>query len=759
MARQAVRTCLPRRRPRPVWAADVQRWTWAAQARLAGIALACLVAAACAPERAPKPQEYAGSESCRECHEEAHDLWRASHHALAERPFRLDVDAAAFLGKDPIRHGSFESSVVLEGSESRINTAGLDGAVRPFPVARVIGEFPLRQFLVQGDGGRFQVAALSYDPARDEWFDVFGDEDRRPHEWGFWLNRGMNWNSMCADCHNTNLRKNYDAATDAYHTELSEVGVGCEACHGPSGEHVVWQRANRDEKGDPTLFWLHVPEDVNAWVDTCGACHARRMELVETVDPTAPFLDAFLPELLDLSEVYYADSQVHDEDYEYVSFLMSRMGGSGEVTCLSCHEPHGGKPRAAGNKLCMACHRDQRGSIPPIDPAPHSHHDVAQEGGSCVGCHMPLTTYMQRHPRRDHGLTIPDPLLTKELGIPNACGRCHAEEGVDWALDVVEQWYGARMERPTRARARLVARARSPAPDAAAPLLAALPGEKNPAWRATYALLLARFAGEDETRAALARLLADTAPLVRAMAARALELPCARSRPALIGLLQDPCRAVRVQAAWTLRAEVDLAAQAGQDLLNYLRLNADQPAGVMMEATLRLDRGEVERAIELQRLAVAWEPNSEVTHQNLAIALSRAGKTHEALTHCERACELEPGDAGLWYSLGLARAETGNARGAVDALETSCRLDPGVARVWYNLGLARKNLLGDAAGGIAALETATALEPDSAAIWYALAAVLSEAGLVERAAQAAERALQADPSHRSARALRDALKR
>ena len=43
----------------------------------------------------------------------------------------------------------------------------------------------------------------------------------------------MNWNSMCAECHNTRVRKNYDAATDSYHTTMAGMGVGCEACHGP----------------------------------------------------------------------------------------------------------------------------------------------------------------------------------------------------------------------------------------------------------------------------------------------------------------------------------------------------------------------------------------------------------------------------------------------------------------------------------------------------------------------------------------------
>ena len=45
---------------------------------------------------------------------------------------------------------------------------------------------------------------------------------------------------MCAECHSTNLRKNYDAATNTYDTTWSEIDVGCEACHGPGSRHVAW---------------------------------------------------------------------------------------------------------------------------------------------------------------------------------------------------------------------------------------------------------------------------------------------------------------------------------------------------------------------------------------------------------------------------------------------------------------------------------------------------------------------------------------
>ena len=47
----------------------------------------------------------------------------------------------------------------------------------------------------------------------------------------------MNWNSFCAECHNTRLHENYDAATDSYQTTMAEMGVGCEACHGPLKAH------------------------------------------------------------------------------------------------------------------------------------------------------------------------------------------------------------------------------------------------------------------------------------------------------------------------------------------------------------------------------------------------------------------------------------------------------------------------------------------------------------------------------------------
>ncbi|MFH0943798.1 MAG: ammonia-forming cytochrome c nitrite reductase subunit c552 [Planctomycetota bacterium] len=690
-------------------------------------------------EDPPLKSGYAGSESCRSCHEEAFVLWAESHHGLAERPLDPARDRGAFPGP------------------FRIETMGLDGENRPFEVVRVIGEFPLRQYLIEGKDGRQQVADLSFDPHLTEWFNAFGDENRRPHEWGFWANRGMTWNSMCADCHNTDLRKHYDFRTDSYATTFQEMGVGCEACHGEAADHVDWQQRYEGESGDPTLSNMSPPGPPAAWVETCGGCHSLRSELKEQSDRHAPLLDSFLPEFPNLGDIFYADGQVRGENYEYAPFLMSRMHFK-NVVCFNCHEPHAAKLRLPDNELCLTCHRDvlPEGLVA-LDPAEHSHHDITQPGGQCVNCHMPLTTYMQRHPRRDHGLTIPDPLLTLETGTPNACNRCHTDQTVEWAQDAVVEWYGEKMQRRTRERALRVARARKNPQGSVEELVAALPTEEQPAWRGITATLLGGAPASRPAREALGRLLEDDSPLVRTLAAKALPYPAPETRAALRRLLDDPLRAVRITAAWTLRSEIDLSSRAGSELMDYLQLNSDQPSGALMLGSLWLERGDPRAAVRYFEKASLWEPYAAAPHQNLALALSRLGLPRDALLHCKKACELEPKDPEFWFSLGLAHAELGETEQASEALEEATRVDPNFDRAFYNLGLA-KSQAGDPSAALSALERATALRPDSADYWFALAAVARDAGQTDRAIAACEQALRVDPRHAGAGGLLRSLR-
>lgn len=695
---------------------------------------------------------YVGSASCVECHPQVEAQWRQSHHALAERLLETELDREPFENQEPVQHGSLLSRPLLEDGTMKMETVDGSGTLRAFSCRRVIGVHPLRQFLVEAPGGRLQALSLAWDPKEKEWFDVFGEEDRRPGEWGFWAGRGMNWNAMCADCHNTAFRKQYDPKEDRYQSEWLELGVGCEACHGPGADHDDWQRQNRGEKGDPFLAAMTLQEDMSRWTDVCGTCHARRGELQEDYQPGQPLLDSFLPEMPNHSAVFHPDGQILEEDYEYSSFLLSRMHAAG-VTCLACHDPHSGGLRMQGNALCLQCHQDRLSEdLGPIDPAEHSNHDPAGPGGQCIACHMPTATFMQRHPRHDHGFRVPDPWLSKEIGVPNACNSCHEDQSLDWAIEAVELWYGEKMERPSRDRALVVAGARRRSAGIVRELIQFVREEPWPAWRAVGASLLGEWVHRPEVAKTLVALLQDQAPLVRTMAARALD----GADPAFFGelraALQDSVRSVRVSAALSLRAEVDLNSTAGRELMIYLRHHGDQPTGAWLEAGLWMDRGENSRAVALLEKAVRWDPYSPALRQSLAVALDASGQSRKALQQCEKACELAPEDPALWFSLGLARGGVGDSEGALQALQKAVELDRGFARAWHNVGLAHAALQ-QPKEAIRALERACRIEPMAADSWFALATVFHDQGQLSEARSAVEQALQIAPDYPQAQAL------
>ncbi len=698
---------------------------------------------------------YAGSASCRECHERAFTNWQNSHHALAERPFGA-VDHAAFHPPRTVKHGTQTTHLGLAGGQAQITTPGLGRTSETFTAQRVIGEAPLRQFLVPAPGGRWQVNELAFDPVKQDWFNVFGDEDRRPGEWGHWTGRGMTWNQMCAGCHNTRLRKNYDPATDSYATSMAEMSVGCEACHGPMANHVAWQKPRaQPAKGDPTI----TKPDHARVMSYCGQCHARRGEITGDFTPGEHFLDHFLLTIPDETDVYFPDGQVRDENYEYTSFLGSKMFAAG-VWCMDCHEPHAAKVKAADNSLCMRCHATPLPPAPRIDEATHSFHPAGKEGSRCVDCHMPLTTYMQRHPRRDHGFTIPDPLLTKEHGVPNACNRCHKDKSIDWSIEHVEKWYGKRMDRPTRARARAFAKVRAGDTNALPELARFSREDKSGLWRASATRLIGDFAGAPLVRSAVLERTGDANPLVRAQAARALaafvNAQDSEATAAAHRLLRDERRAVRVEAAWTLHATVDTNSPAGREMFASLLLNADQPSGAAQFGGLLLDRGDAATALPWFEKAVAWDGHSAPLRDALAVCYSALGRAADAVRQLEAACQEAPRDAAYRYRLGLALSETAQLPAAVASLEQAVKLDARMSAAWYNLGLGYAQLErpDDALDALTRAET---LEPGSPRAPYARATVLARLGRTDEARRAAARALEIQREFPEARQLLRAL--
>jgi tetratricopeptide (TPR) repeat protein len=384
----------------------------------------------------------------------------------------------------------------------------------------------------------------------------------------------------------------------------------------------------------------------------------------------------------------------------------------------------------------------------------HSFHQAASTGNQCINCHMPQTTYMQRHPRHDHGFTIPDPLLTKQFGVPNACNKCHQDKDNEWSLAATEKWWGEKMNRKTRTRATLIAKARQGDQSARDGLIALLESDEMPHWKATASLVLDRWADQPPVTEALRGQLKHEHPLVRQSAAHSLE-PALQAPGVRIGmeaLLNDPARSVRVTAAWALRDSVDLNSAAGKDMQHMLQLNADQPSGQMQLGQFYFARRDVPSAIKHMETAVSWDPNSPPFHHDLAMIYNANGNTERTIQKLQDAIKLAPKEAQYHYELGLAYSETGDMTKTIDALKEAVRADAQFARAWYNLGLAL-NGQSRIPEAIEALKQGEAADPSDPGIPYARATILAQMGKKAEAISATQKALSISPEHPEARQL------
>ncbi len=684
------------------------------------------------------PNEHPPSEAvaCAECHRYEFEQWMQSHHAMANRPVDLEKDKPAFFGAP---HAADATATLAAGRP----VVRQDG--QTFSVEAVIGVTPLIQFLVPKEGGRFQALNPGFDPARQEWFDIFEGEGRQPGDWGHWTGRGMNWNSQCAFCHMTDLQKNYDIAEDAYSTAWRAQGISCSQCHGPMTRHATNPEA-------PLVAAERIsPERA---MENCASCHSRREELTGTFQPGDAYHEHYRLALPDLSEVYYADGQVREENFVYAAFQMSRMAHK-DVTCLDCHDPHTGSTiqTVDNNASCLSCHAPpgQREATLIPDPVAHSHHAEGSSGNLCVNCHMPETTYMARDPRRDHGFTLPDPVLTREAGIPNACNRCHAEESVDWAVQHFEAWYGKDTDRPTRKRALALAGARRADAAALPALLEALKIEEVAAWRASLMHGLGAFIDREEARAALRAGLEEDHVLIRSAALRALA-PLPDQLSVFDGLVNDENRLIRLDAAWNVLAhggKIDGVAR--EELQRFLDNQSDQPAGALRQMQLALmERRDNDVTFWGERM-LEWEPSpgAQIAY---AQALNTLGRREEALAVFDAACAYDPPNAEAFYLRGLLLAETDRLDDAMASLMRAVEINPSNGRAWYNLGLAYSQT-GDLVRALDALDKAHQAMPESADAAYAAATIHLRRRDRFKAIESLQRGLQHAPGHQPSREL------
>ncbi|WP_323844573.1 multiheme c-type cytochrome [Microbulbifer magnicolonia] len=697
------------------------------------------------------PGTYIGSQQCAACHSEQFKAWQGSHHDLAMKKANDETVLGNFENAEFDYFGTVSRFYKKDGSYF-VRTDGPDGELHDYPIAYTFGVYPLQQYLVEFPGGKMQALSIAWDSRSESeggqrWYHLNPDEHIKHGDELHWTGLNFNWNFMCADCHSTNLQKNYDLAAQTYSTSWSEINVACEACHGPGASHVEWAQNPKPDIADKGLavsfsgrkqaVWamdtetgiahLQHPADTQTEIETCAQCHSRRSTSFPGARAGDDLLDHFNPALLS-ERLYHADGQINDEVYVYGSFLQSKMYAAG-VTCSNCHDPHSLQLRVEGNGVCAQCHLPAK-----FDTPEHHFHPANSAGAQCVSCHMPTKTYMQVDTRRDHSLRIPRPDLSDKLETPNACTGCHTDKANTWAAEVLEKKFG----KPTEAHyGEAIYAGRHGLADAESRLVALIADESQPTIaRATAVSLLPHYLSRNSAQLLQAIAQGDDA-LLNLGLAKSLDSVPQQIRPALaIPLLYEDERVTSALAANSIAAlpmdsyPAAVQHQFTEALNHYLAsetFNADRPESLTNLAALHAQRGNQKQAEAFYRRALAIAPHYSPAYINLADMYRSGRREQDAEALLRSGLDKVLVNSPLQHSLGLSLVRQKRMQEALEFLRQAAENPNTTARYIYVYAIAL-NTAGKSADALRELERGQQLFPGNREILSALVSINREAG-------------------------------
>lgn len=421
--------------------------------------------------------EYVTSGACRSCHPDEHQSWHRSFHRSMTEPASVASVRAPWSGTLEWRGRRYE--LERRGAEHWVRlpdpaqTAEALRSGRPLDsvpdverrVLMTTGSHHYQAYWVPGARGNelYQFPFVYHFESRR--FIARHDAFLQPEDDPGHVAR---WNSNCIQCHSVAGEPRHDLASDRFDSRVAELGVACEACHGPGAEHVARQRdpLRHGQKADGAADIINPARlDAPRASEVCGQCHAYFLPTDPELWWERGFTQSFRPggdlqasrRLLhfergapeqdpalgtSLTSLFYSDGTVRVGGREWNglsrSACFTRGRAERQIRCTSCHSLHGGAPEdqlqpGGPDVPCRGCHQE-------LAPA-HSRHAPGSSGAACVGCHMPRTTYALFGSIRSHRITRPTP--DAERGAPlNACNLCHQDRSLDWARGWLQRWYG-----------------------------------------------------------------------------------------------------------------------------------------------------------------------------------------------------------------------------------------------------------------------------------------------------------------------------
>lgn len=660
-----------------------------------------------ASEAVAVESEYVGSERCVGCHETQYQAWQGSHHDMAMRHANAESVLGNFNGASLEFNGQV-NQFYQKASQYWVNIKGPDGQLHDYQIKYTFGFEPLQQYMVEFDDGRVQLIPFAWDSRAkvdggQRWFNLYPEQTQKHQEF-YWTNTGQNWNYMCADCHSTNVKKNFDVKNNTYNTTYSEINVGCEACHGPAGEHIKLTESSANLSGENGFNrdlstsvdkWVlapghstYSPNKINPSQQTlvCAQCHSRHVQISDKDHVESEALgDRYLMSLIN-SRNYYPDGQVYDEDYVYGSFLQSKMNASG-VVCSNCHDPHSGKLALPEKTVCLQCHQADT-----YARQTHHNHRDDSPGAQCVNCHMPETTYMEVDARRDHGWHIPRPDFAKKLGTPDTCLSCHTDKNSNWSMQLTQKWFPKSDTEKEQPFAPIFSAIDQGYREATAALSHIAQNTSNASIIRASALERMRQYSDPNALIAIARGVKHGDENIRVGAIRGAEGIQGPERWRILApLLGDKVLAVRTEAArvlmplWQMLNEMqkNTLLPALNEYLEVQKFNSDRGFAHTNRANVLAFQGEFKDAEQAYQDSIRIDPYFTNAYINLADLYREQKQETNSLRILKQGAEAIPDNGSLLYGIGLAYIRANQSTQAAKYLNKATVVDPENAHFHY----------------------------------------------------------------------------
>jgi cytochrome c554/c'-like protein len=324
-------------------------------------------------------EDFAGSESCRNCHKTIFQSHLSTPHFFASHAATAEAIKGSFAqGENGFSFTPRIAVKMEKKSDSFYQTAYLDGIERiskRFDI--VFGSGTKGQTYSYWNSNKLFQLPITYFTQTSQWCNSPGYPGAPK------FNRPIT--SRCLECHSTFFQKISADSIEPEEFDRNKIlyGVTCERCHGPGARHVKYHTENpRDTIARFIINTAKLSRQQN--LDLCILCHGGRLQKLK---PSFSFkagdrLSNYFK--MDTGRKYVPSIDVHGNQFGLLA--SSKCFIRSEMTCLSCHSPH---DKERGNNVlfsqrCMSCHSQTHANFCTVKVDKGI--DIE---ANCIDCHMP----------------------------------------------------------------------------------------------------------------------------------------------------------------------------------------------------------------------------------------------------------------------------------------------------------------------------------------------------------------------------------